>query len=126
MFPTYDTHNSLFYRRMLDRSLEILPRSPHGSADGLRNRLHSAESLRLQSGTEAGFKAQEFLVDLRESHGALSAAVQAGRGDGGAHRALDEVVHLLARVLVQTGFGKHSGDTLEAGFVAFFKTVCGI
>lgn len=65
-------------------------------------------------------------MDLRESPGALSAAVQAGRGDGGGHGLLDEVVDPLARVLIQARFGKQSGDALEAGFVAFLVTVCGV
>lgn len=114
-----------------------LPRSPHGSADSLRAGLRSAGShcdaaaaagLALQSGAEAGFEAQESLLDLRESPGALSAAVQAGWGDGGGggRGLLDEFVHPLTRILVQARFGKQSGDALEAGFVAFLVTVCGI
>lgn len=63
---------------------------------------------------------------MGEGHGALSAAVQAGWGDGGGYGLLDEVIHQLARVLIQTRFGEQSGDALEAGFVAFSVTVWGI
>lgn len=63
-------------------------------------------------------------MDLRESLLALGAAVQAGGCDGGGHGLLDEVVHSLARVLIQVGFGKQRGNPLEASFVAFFVTVC--
>ena len=111
-----------------------LPRSPHGSADSLRAWLRSAGShcaaaaagLALQSGAEAGFETEESLLDLRESLGVLSAAVHAGWGDCRGHGPLDEVVNPLARVLVQARFGEQSGDALEAGFVAFLVTVCGI
>lgn len=65
-------------------------------------------------------------MDLREGSGALDAAVEAGRGDGGLHGLLDEVIHLPARVLAQARFGEQSGDALEAGFVTFPVTVCGI
>ena len=61
---------------------------------------------------------------MRESPGALGAAVQAGRGDGGGHGLLHEVVHALARVVVQVGFGQQSGDALETGFVTFSVAVC--
>ena len=66
------------------------------------------------------------MLDLRKSPGALSAAVQAGWGDGGGRGLLDEVVHPLTRVLIQAGFGKQSGDALQAGFVAVSVTVCGV
>ena len=130
-FPTYETLCSLF----TELNCRNLPGSPHGRADRLRAWLRSdgshcaaaaAAGLALQSAAEAGFEAQESLLDLRESPGALSAAVQAGRGDGGGHGLLDEVVDPLARVLIQARFGKQSGDALEAGFVAFLVTVCGV
>lgn len=65
---------------------------------------------------------------MRESPGALSAAVQAGWSDGGGRGRglLDELVHPLARVLIQARFGKQGGDALETGFVAFSVTVRGI
>lgn len=110
--------------------LVSLPRSPHGGADSLRTWLRKtlrlAAGLALWSGAEAVFEALESLLDLRESSGALDAAVEAGRGDGGRHGLLDKVVHLLARVLTKARFGEQSGDTLEACFVAFPVTVCGI
>lgn len=65
-------------------------------------------------------------MDLRKSPGALSAAVQAGWGDGGGHGLLDEVVHPLARVLIHVHVGKQSRNALETGFVAISVTVCGI
>lgn len=64
------------------------------------------------------------MLDLRESPGALGAAVQAGRCDCAGHGLLDEVVHAPARVLVQAGFGQQSGDPLETGFVTLSVTVC--
>ncbi len=82
--------------------------------------------LALQSGGEAGFEAQKFLLDLREGPGALSATVQAGRSDSSGRGLLDEVVHALTRVLIQARFGKQSGDALKAGFVAFSVAVCGV
>lgn len=109
-----------------------LPRSPHGSADRLRARLlrsvgscgSAAARMALQSGAEVGFEALESLVDLRESPGALRAAVQAGWRDVGGHGLLDEILHFLARVLIQGRFGKQSGDAVEAGFVTFSVAVC--
>lgn len=65
-------------------------------------------------------------MDLRESPGALSAAVQAGWGDGSGRGLLYKLIHPPTRVLIQARFGKQSGDALEAGFVTFFVTVCGI
>lgn len=65
-------------------------------------------------------------MDLREGPGALRTAAQARRGDGGGHGLLDEFVHALTSVLIQSGFGKQGGDALQAGFVAFFVTVCGV
>ena len=114
--------------------LRDLPRSPHGGADRLRAWLCAARGhcaaaaagLSLQSGAEAGLEAHESLLDLRETPGALAATVQAGWGDGGGHGLLHEAVHPLARVLIQAGFGKQRWDALEAGFVAFSVTVCGI
>lgn len=109
-----------------------LPRSPHGGAERLRARLRSAGShrraaaagLTLQPRAEAGFEALQPLLDLGESPGAVSAAVQARRGDGGGHGLLDELVDPLARVLVRAGLREQSGDALEAGFVALSVTVC--
>lgn len=110
--------------------LSRLPRSPHGGADSLRTwlrkTLRPAAGLALWSGAEAVFEALESLLDLREGSGALDAAVEAGRGDCGRHGLLDKAIHLLARVLTQTRFGEQGGDTLQAGFVAFPVTVCGI
>ena len=63
-------------------------------------------------------------MDLRESSGALCAAVQAGWSDGRRHGLLDKVADPLARVLVQARFGKQSGDALETGFVTFSVGVC--
>lgn len=110
-----------------------LPRSPHGSADSLWDWLRSARShcaaaagLVLQSGIETGSEALEPLLDLREGSGALGAAVQAGWDDSGGHGLLDEIIHPLARVLIQARFGKQSGDALETRFVAFSVTVSGI
>ena len=74
---------------------------------------------------EAGLEAQESLLELRQGSGALGAAVLTGRGDGRRRGLLDEVVHPLAGVLVQVGFGKQSGDALEARFVAFLVALCG-
>lgn len=62
---------------------------------------------------------------MRKRPGSVRAAVQAGWGDGGGHRLLDEVVHPLAHVLIHAGFGKQRGHALQAGFVAVFVTVCG-
>lgn len=71
-----------------------------------------AAGLVLQCGGDAGSQALESLLDMWERSGALSAAIQAGRGDGGGGGLLDEVVHPLARVLIQAGFGQQSGDAL--------------
>lgn len=75
---------------------------------------------------EAGLQAQESLLDLGEAPGVLRTAVQAGRCDRGGHGLLDELVHPLARVLVQARLGEQRGDALEAGFVAFSVTACGL
>lgn len=63
----------------------MLPRSPHGRADGLRARLRSAGGraaadaaaalLAFRFGAEAGLEGLESLVDLREASGALGATV---------------------------------------------------
>lgn len=83
VFPTYETFCSLF----TEWDWRNLPGSPHGRADSLRAWLRSDGShcAAAAAAAEAGFEAQESLLDLRESPGALSAAVQAGRGDGGGH-----------------------------------------
>lgn len=106
--------------------LDSLPRPPHGGADSLQTWLRLSAVLVLWSGADAVFEALESLLDLREGSGALDAAVEAGRGDGGRHGLLNKVIHLLTRVLTQACFGEESGDALEAGFVAFPVTVCGI
>lgn len=106
-----------------------LPRSPHVGADSLCRWLWSlwersiARSLGLYSGAKAGFEAQQSLLDLGESSGALGATVLTGRGDGRRHRPLDELVHPQTGVFIQVGFGEQGGDPLEASFVAFFVTV---
>lgn len=80
-----------------------------------------------QSGSDAGLETLKSLLDLRQSPGALCATVAAGRGDvGGGRGLLDELVHALARVLIQARFGEQCRHALEAGFVAFPVTVCGI
>lgn len=76
------------------------------------------------TGAQSGLEAHDFLLDLRESPGALGAAVEAGRGDGGGRGAPDEVVDPLARVPVHARVGKQSRNALEAGFVAVSVTVC--
>lgn len=73
------------------------------------------------AGAEPGFEAHDSLLDLR-NRGALSATVQAGWGNCGGHGLLDKVVDPLARVLIHVYFGKQSGDSMEAGFVAIFVT----
>lgn len=79
--------------------------------------------LELSPGPQAGFEVHEFLLDLGERHGALGAAVTAGRGDGGRGGLLDEVVDPLAGALVHAGFGQQGGHAVQASFVAFFVAV---
>lgn len=125
--PTYAQKYTLLPHLGL---LSSLPRPPHGGADSLRTWLRQtlrlAAGLALWPGAEAVFVALESLLDLREGSGALDAAAEAGRGDGGRHGVLDKGIHLLARVLTKARFGEKSGDALEAGLVAFPVTVCGI
>lgn len=77
----------------------------------------------LDSGANVGFEAQESLLNLGESPGALGTTVLTGWVDGRRHGLLDEVVHPLARLFVQVRFGDQSGDPLQAGFVPFFEAV---
>lgn len=60
----------------------------------------------------------------RKAVGALGAAVLASRGGVSRHGLVDEVVHSLARVWIQVGFGQLSGDALKTDFVTFSVTVC--
>ena len=85
----------------------------------------AARGLEPSAGAQAGFEVHESLLDLGESHGALGAAVPAGRRDGGRRGLLDELVDSLACALVHAGFGQQSGHAVKARFVAFFVAVCG-
>ena len=86
----------------------------------------AVRGLEPSAGTQAGFEVHESLLDLGESHGALGAAVPAGRGDSGRGGLLDELVDPLARALVHAGLGQQSGHAVQARFVAFFVAVRGI
>ena len=85
----------------------------------------AARGLEPGAGAQAGFEVHESLLDLGESHGALGAAVPAGRCDGGRGGLLDELVDSLTRALVHAGLGQQSGHAVQARFVAFFVAVCG-
>lgn len=103
-----------------------LPGSPHVRIDSLWHWLGPVGKrvwVVLDSGANVGFEAQESLLNLGESPGALGATVLTSWGDGSRHGLLDEVVQPLARVFVQVYFGDQRGDALQAGFVPFFEAV---
>lgn len=77
-------------------------------------------------GAQAGLEAQQPLLDVGESPGGLRAAVEAGRVDRGGHGAPHKVAHPLARVLVEAALREQGGDPLEALFVTFSVTFCGV
>lgn len=79
----------------------------------------AAALLTLHPGAEAGFDAQESLMDLRQSHRGLGAAVQAGWGDGGGYGLLDKFIDALVCVWIQVGLGKQNRDAFEARLKTF-------